>query len=380
MIDGKLDPEEWDELASGDGMTSFLQYEPGKYHIAAKLPAGQDLVVSFDLKSDGWLIGNDNLEVRIHMQDGKPELHVRRLEGRKSGPEWVEASGFILSSTVAAIADASGEVFEATLVDPGTGLIDPKPGQKPSVRFDAIAPETTLADAFVPRALSPIQLVTERETALPEAMKWGVEARNRMIVPDESTRIRLTFNGTNDLGAKRVAMRGEGYAKDFVNVVEKPFPGFDNKKRAFVDYDTQIHKDAPVGYRLLRSTLTFDKGPESVLQTSFRVAPLVDLDLMDSDIKASELPQDARLVFTIRSNSARSVRGAFKLTLPSEFTVKSDAQGGFSIPDFHGTLRRVVPVIIPRVTAGTYPIPYSIQVKNKVITGTAFVTVTPKKL
>jgi len=377
-IDGKLDPEEWDELYSAGGASYYFQYEPGKYHLAAKLAGGQDLLFSLDQKSDGWLIGKDNLEVRIHLQDGQPQLMVRRLEGRKNGPEWVPASGFAASSLVSCTSDANGEVIEATIVDPGSGTIDPQPNQKPSIRLEAVPSDAKFDDAFLPRQMAQVSLVTDRGTALPDALKWGVQANTRSVTPSEGTRLRLTFNGPAEAAPKRVAMRAEGYAKDFVNTVEKPFPGFDNKKRSFVDYETQVQKDAPWGYRVLRTTLTYNSGPESVLQSSFRVAPLVDIDVTKTTITASEAPQVARIPIWIHSYSSRGVRGSYRAALSSEFSVRSGGQDAFNIPDFHGSIRRVLELIIPRVSAGTYPVQFTINVGNQSFVQTAYIAVLEK--
>src|SRR5208283_2501321 len=69
-LDGKIDPEEWDPFSSQGGLDTYFQWEPRKLHMAARVPVGQDLIVSLDLKGDGWLVGKDNVEVRV-VWDGK---------------------------------------------------------------------------------------------------------------------------------------------------------------------------------------------------------------------------------------------------------------------------------------------------------------------
>ncbi len=375
-LDGKIDPEEWDELYSADGMTAYMEYEPGKYHFAAVMPTGKDLIVSLDLKSDGWLIGDDNVEVRVHMQDGKPTIHVRELDAsRKEGPVWIENPGFSLSS-MAAVATADGkDTVELTLIDPGTNTINPRPGLHPAVRFDVVPPDAPMVEAYLPRVLTQVQLVAERSTALPETLKWTADTRGRVIAPGESTRIRQTFNGTNDLGARRIAMRGFGLAKDVINVVEKPFPAFDDKKRAFVDYDTAVQKDATPGYRVLRSVMTFEKGPEATLETSFRVAPVLECSINPTDIRAGETPQVGRIPLFIKSNTDRRLEGNYHVILPTEFTIKSGGDGNFTIYDRRGTIRRNLDVILPKINAGTYPIQFTAVIGAKTFTQTLYVTV-----
>src|SRR5258706_9110170 len=63
-LDGKIDPEEWDELTSQSAPT-YLQWQPGAIHAAATLAKDQVMVVSLDLSNNGWLQGKDNVDVRV---------------------------------------------------------------------------------------------------------------------------------------------------------------------------------------------------------------------------------------------------------------------------------------------------------------------------
>src|SRR4051794_27770199 len=76
-INGKLDEEEWDPLASDAATKTFFQWEPGRLHAAAAVPNGEDMVVSIDARGNGWLIGSDNLEIRVGSKDGKTTFAAR---------------------------------------------------------------------------------------------------------------------------------------------------------------------------------------------------------------------------------------------------------------------------------------------------------------
>ena len=92
-LDGKLSEEEWDRFAIIDGVQTYFQWQPGKLHGAATLPVGKDLVASFDLQGDGWLVGADNVEVRISWNKGAPTVRERILDATEvSQPKWVEVA------------------------------------------------------------------------------------------------------------------------------------------------------------------------------------------------------------------------------------------------------------------------------------------------
>src|SRR3990172_9016718 len=91
-LDGKLEEEEWDSFASSGGNSVSFQWEPGRIHAGASMPLSHELVVSLDLRGDGWLIGDDNLELRLGWSDGKPALKARWMNASEAaGPKWIDA-------------------------------------------------------------------------------------------------------------------------------------------------------------------------------------------------------------------------------------------------------------------------------------------------
>lgn len=363
-IDGKMDAAEWDELYTANGMTAYLQYEPRKLHIAGKIAAGQDLLVSIDQKSDGWLHGFDNLEIRLHMNAGKVEVQVRELDAtRKEGPLWVDGSGFGVSSTAAASAD--GTFVEATIMDPGVDSLTLKRLDKPSVRFDAIASDAAPAEPYLPRLLAAIDLNDTRGVALPANLEAKVEEVGRVIQPGDAAKFKLQFKGSNEMGIKRITMSGDGPAKDLMSLVEQPFPVFNAKKYAGVEFPTVLGAAAPEGYHWAKATLTMASGPEAYVQWSFRSAPLVDFELVPVEIKSKEYDETYKIPFYIKSNSLRRLDGTYKVELPQGWITKAGGEGTFLIYNARANSRKVVTVVVPRNAKGTFAIKVSVKIGKK---------------
>jgi len=356
-IDGKIQTEEWDAFAANP-IESFQQWEPGKVHAAARVPMGQDLLVSFDLRGDGWLQGNDNVEVRVKWNGTAPELTARRLDAtRPEGPTWVDAPSIAGSSKVAAAVEGDKWVAELSLTDPGLALIPTKADAPIGMRFDAIAPTEAVAEAYLPRALGMVTLSMDRGANLPTGFKWAPEFKGRSVVPGESFRIRLTFNGTDMLDFKRIDMRTEGLAQNETNSLGLPFPAFDRKSRAFVDYETNVTPEAETGWRILRGTLTDGAGRTTIVQTCYEIGSLVQFDFeMPKKLQSSSEPQTLRLATFVRSNTKKRVNGVFRVGKSDVFSIDNGSDKPFVIYNARGSKRQVFEITIPGGFKGALPV------------------------
>jgi hypothetical protein len=376
IIDGKIEAEEWDVLASGPNWIQYLQWEPRKLHIAAKLPLGQDLLVSIDRKANGWLVGRDNLEIRFSLKLGKPMVQVRRLNAKvKDGPSWEAANGWADAAAISANFDAEGWTFEATVEDPNTAFLAEGTDSELALRTDVVDSGATYAEPYLPRATTPIKLVKSRSTALPVGLKWAPEFVGREVMPGDGTRIRLTFNGKDDLGIRDLDLRSEGFLRGLTSELKAPFPSFDNKGRAFIDYHTRISPNASVGYRVLRGALSFADGPPAILQTSYRVPPLLDFDLPVQKVDYETKPQTKKFPFYIKSYSLNRVEGEYKIEAPTGWKLDSNEPRNFQIYASRGRIRQVFAVTIPPGEKGTFPFLITATVGQKVIQQRVWVSV-----
>lgn len=358
-IDGKIDPEEWDAFATLDGgVDTFFQWEPDKLHFAAQhIPVGQDLLISVDGHGDGWLVGKDNLEIRVHWTGTTADVSERILDNTPvSGPVWVDVPNFKASTILATSQDDKGRTVELTITDPATDVVPDKANSTVGLRFDVIPETTAPAEALLPRVLIPTHLQYARGNGLPGGLSWHPEVNHRTVVPGETGKIRLDFNGHDELNLKRIEMRSEGIAQNDTESTGEPFPSFDKKGRAFVDYKTRVTKDAVLGYRVMKATVTDAQGKQAVLETSYEIAPIVTFDFHEKSVAASSEPQLVKFSAYIRSNTVRRVDGVFRVQAPEGWKVKSGTDVQFLIYDSRASERRVFEIEIPGGFKGTAPI------------------------
>lgn len=356
-IDGRIEDEEWDRLSSGS-MEAYQQWEPGKLHFAGRLPTGMDMVATLDLAGNGWLQGNDNVEMRVRMGANGPELRARRLDAsRPDGPVWIDAPEVAGAAVAAASVEAETWTCEVTLSDPGTQVIPMRSLATIGLRLDPIATSESLTEPYLPRVLGMVTLAMDRGTNLPPGLRWEPEFKGRSVVPGEDFRIRLTFNGTDDLGFKRIDMRTEGLANNDTASMGFPFPAFDRKNRAFVDYNTRVQPGASLGWRTLRGTLTDASGKTTTLQTCYEIGPVVQFEFeTPKKLTSSSEPQRIRLATFIRSNTKKRVNGVFRVGSSPVFNVVNGNDKPFIIYNARGSKRQVFEIELPGGFKGTLPV------------------------
>jgi hypothetical protein len=357
-IDGRIENEEWDPFNTVDGVDTYFQWEPNKIHIAAAhVPMGQDLVISIDGHGDGWLVGKDNVEVRVHWNNNNPEITERILDNTPvSGPVWVDAPNFKSTTLVAGSSDDKGRTVEMTITDPNTDVFPDQPDHTVSLRIDPIPETTPSADPLYPRVLVPTRVTYARGADLPAGLTWRPEVNKRTVVPGENGRIRLGFNGNDDLGLKRIEMRTEGLGQNETISTGVPFPSFDKKGRAIVDYKTSITRDADMGYRVMRATVFDGSGKAATLETCYQISSIVSFDFHDKLVVGSSEPKIVKFSCLITSNTTNRVDGVFRVQAPEGWKIKSGNDRPFLIYDSRSSKRQVFEIQIPGGYKGTAPI------------------------
>jgi hypothetical protein len=377
LLDGRIDQEEWDPLTAANGVETFFQWEPEKLHAAVKMPAASTMVVSLDLRNNGWLVGADNIEVRVKWLGDRPECKVRRLDATaKSGPAWVEAPMYQEAISCSATSENGIVTAELTLVDPGVGGLPTKGGDRLGVRIDALTEAEADVEPFHPRVIAGVKAAFERGSNVPGGLRWRPQIVSRAVAPGSKFKIRMTFNGGNELGLDRVEMRTEGLAQNDTAMKALPFPAFDPKGRAFVDYDTPVAPEAVDGYRVMRTTITDEHGQTAVLKTSYVIAPIVVFDLAaPGKIKSSDKEQKVRCSAYARSNTTRKVDGVLRIVQPEGWTVESGDDKRFTIYNAYGSVRRVFDLVIPAGVKGAFPVKLQADLGGKNYTQIAWITV-----
>lgn len=376
VVDGKLDPEEWETLAPMGAGTSYFQWEPGKLHVAAKVPIGQDALISLDLQGNGWHQGADNLEIRAKWNGSAADLLVRRMsDSGATGPTWLDATDFRAAIKSAATGDAAMWTLEASIEDPGLNFVPVNPGSKTGVRVDAIPTADPALEAFIPRAVPPLNLVWERGAGLPAGMSWRTEFKGRTVMPGQTLRVRVSFSGAESLKMQRVELRTEGPGSVYANSIGMPFPAWDRKWRAFVDYNTMLTPDSPQAWRVMRCTVTPQQGPPAVLQTCYEVAGPVTFDYDPQSVNSSAEPQEAKVACYVRSNTGMRVDGIFRVEPPAGWQITGGDQKQFSLVLARTRKRQVFSLKIPGGFKGTAPIKLIAEVGSHHIERTVWLVV-----
>lgn len=371
VLDGKLEREEWDSLSG----STYLQWEPGKLHLAANVKNGSAAIFTIDLNADGWLVGKDNIEVTFRRNEGGVEVSSRLLDCTPtSGPTWTSADTVTLATSFTSNLGAEDWTVEATLQDPGLGWFPTKAGKKVGIRADIMEPGAVF-EPYLPRTTAPINLVTERALSVPNGLKWSAEGAGRITTPGGAAKLRLTFNGTNDLGIRRVEMRSEGLAEQFTDLEARPFPEFDRKGRAYVDYATEVAKGATTGYRLCRAILTDSSGATHAIQASYAILPVLSFDMPLTVLKPSDKDQVQRLSVYLRSNTDGRLDGSFSVDAGKDLEVKSGNGKRFILGYARAAKRQVFELNIPANTSGSFPLTFKATFGDKVIEDTVWLRI-----
>lgn len=355
-IDGVMENEEWDPLNLSGLLQSYFEWEPERVHIATKAAMGQDVLISLDLKGDGWHVGSDNLEVRLHWNGASTDVIARRADMTGAGgPVWVEANDYRAAMQIASVSDGTSWTSEMTIMDPGVPQIGKAPGAKLGVRVDGIFATDAPMEAFFPRVVPLVNLVWDRSAGLPAGLSYKTEYRGRTVMPGEDIKVRFAFDGQEGMSFKRADMRTEGLGRDFTASKGMPFPNFDRKKRAFIDYNTSIADGSPYGWRVARATVFDAQDQPFVVQSSYEIAPPVSFDFNDTNVKSAPNEQSVRLSTYIRSNTSKRVNGVFKVVPPLGWGIESGNEKPFALVSARASKRQVFTFKVPAGYKGVAP-------------------------
>jgi hypothetical protein len=375
-IDGVLSPGEWDGFAKSNEGETYLQWEPNRLYVAAKMPLNRDLVISVDTKRNGWLVGKDNLEFRVRATESGVSVIGRQLDATNvSGPVWIAQPGYTKASFGKAKIEGDQATVEACIIDPGIGLLTMQEGERYMVRADVVAQSSQQVEPFYPRVGADIRFAMERASALPVGLNWKVESWGREVTPGHSTKIRFSFSSKEDVGLKKLEIKPVGSLAEHAGTLGLPFPRFDKKGRAFVDYETNTNIDAPTGYQLVNGTLITADGAPAVIQASFRIAPLIDFTLSTDKLTPYKKGPETKLAFFINSNSINRLDGQCDVKVPNGWEILKGDQKSFIIYNSRGGVRRVLTLQIPAEAKGTFPIRFRGQVGHRAFEEVRWVTI-----
>lgn len=356
QLDGRLTETEWDPLSDSGANPTFLQWEPGVLYAAMRLPAGKEMVASLDMAGDGWLVGDDNLELRMSMSGSDLVIAARKLDATdRNGPKWQDLSD--VSGIVSGVGASEGEFWLAEFKLLPVAFTQINQGDRIGVRFDAQTPGSVVSEPFLPRSTALLTLQFDRSRNLPSGLEWSPQFIARSVVPGDSIKIRLNFKNPGAALLKTIAMATEGFGQDNVSASIQPFPPFDKKGRSFVDYQTLVPAGARIGWRLLRAKVVIENMPDADVATSYLISNPVLFDVnLPKNLIAEAGSQVIKGSVYLRSQTSKRLDGRFTLEVPEGWTVTSGGDAKFTIYQSRGSYRVGVTLISKQGAQGLIPL------------------------
>lgn len=362
VLDGKIEAEEWDKLAESNGGMTYFQWEPETIYWASHVKADQEVVLSLDYNADGWLVGDDNLELRIKFEAGEPRVRVRFLDATDpTGPIWRDGGVPPEAVKVAAATSEGGWVLEGSYVPPFRQ--GPEAGKRLGVRVDNVPLDLDLGEAYLPRGLAFVNLQMDSSRSLLPGMSWRPVVNNRSIARED--RLKFKFEIMRDdesVVLNRYEYRGEGLAQAMVASGNQPFPPF-SKNKVGLEFDSIIARDAVSGWRVIRAEIQGPNQEPILLRTSIRIADVIDFEVpIKENLQASTDMQILRTNVILRSQFTGRIEGTFFTEVPQDWSVAKGKEQKFSIYHSRGTARIPIEIIVPRNTVGVFPVTFRAKV------------------
>lgn len=357
VLDGQFGVEEWDLFATSGPRGGSFQWEPGAYHWAAQVTPGEDLVLSLDQKGDGWLVGSDNIEIRISPKAEGPAVRIRTLDASTLGnPQWENGGVPPDQVKIAVQAGTDGVATIEATYTPVLGL-EPQEGGRVALRMDTAPSGTEVSEVFFPRGLASVYLQMDSSRDIPMGVSWKPSITNRVV--SRQDRLKMNFSLSREEGtwqAQRTEIRAEGIAKDHLRILSEPATGFDRRNKMDLSYESTISPQAPLGWKVVRATFTDAAGQQFVIRSSVRLANLVDIEVgFPRETRVSNEAQIIRGTINLRSQFSGRLDGVLTLIAPPDWSVTKGKEAKFLIYHTRGTAKVPIEFVIPRGQAGVFP-------------------------
>jgi hypothetical protein len=366
-LDGRLTASEWDLLA---GQT-YYQWGNGRLYVAFRASEPSEGVLSLDLNRDGWLVGNDNYEIRVSAAG----VRVRRLNARNpDGPVWEPLPGVGAISQVAASLDET--VVEAEIVDPGYGFL-PQRDRPFGLRLDVQPVNAMEIQAFVPRVMTVVSHGVSRGDVLPEGVGFAAFGAGGWVTPGETLRVGFAFAAPPEKSPSRIAVRGAGEALDGMARSEIPLSAPNRRNTRLAEYTSAAGASVPLGWRWLAAEPAFADGLPSLVHAAFEVRPPLDVEGVASISREQATDRLVRHSLYVRSNVSGVQRGRIRVTVAEPLRVLNRNERAFEITLRRGKSRQSFDLYVPGGTHGVFPVTYTLEAAGRRIEERGFVRVDP---
>lgn len=375
LIDGRLEDEEWDALSEEGDLKSYMQWEPGALYLASVAPENKEVIFSLDLDGDGWLVGRNNLEVRLAWTQGDVRAFCRTLDAtRTQEPAWVSAPWIEQTLVVRGLNAGGTWAAELKLLPIDLPTFDL--GRTVGVRADALAANEVPNSTDLIRRVSPVTLRFDRSRGLPNGMQWEPETLARNVTPNDVFRMRMNFLKPKDALLDRVYCRTMGLGRASTIAFEMPFPDFDRKGRSFVDYSTKVAKTASHGYRVMETRIRGVEQEDITIQTSYAVRPMLGVEgKVEKDLVQSNDTQVVEATVLLKSYTDTRLRGKIALAMPEGWTVRKGGDAKLAIHQVRGVQKLPVKMTVPAGAQGLFTVMVDVTIGSETTSHPVYVVI-----
>ncbi|MCX6361345.1 MAG: hypothetical protein NT029_16195 [Armatimonadetes bacterium] len=377
-LDGVIGETEWTPLYTvGDGPatgTVYLNWDAESLYVAIKAAKPGWAVIDLDANGDGWLRGNDNVEITVAPRgvEGVPVLSARVLDAAsdKDAPVW-NAKAVDVSQISLVMGDAAGGQVTEIAIPRGMVGLEPRAGASIGFRADLLpaGAAPTATPPYEPHLLLELSLVASKAAAA-----TGIVPR--LTLDDDTVVAGSTFRATMQVmnqidqarAVRSVTWQGQGAAAEIVKSVREvaapPVPGLGDVK---LRYQTVIPETAVPGSYRLNSAVQLDNATEVSATASFEVVEAYKLSAIIYPPSVTVLgPVQVRCTVEVLCNLPRYSSADLAISAPAAFELKGKPTRRVSSHGDGSVSRITYLLTVPSATqAGDYPISATLTWKGK---------------
>jgi hypothetical protein len=377
-LDGEIGANEWtplytiaDQPVTG---TVFLNWDDENLYVGARMDRAGWLVINVDAACDGWLRGQDNVEIAVAPVGvaGVAPVTVRLLDAgaNRDAPVWNAAIINPSSIGISAKQNGSGQVVEVA-IPRGTGGLTLRAGAQIGFRADflpaAIAPAATAP--YEPHLLLDVTLAEAKVVAAPGLVP-RLTLEDATLVPGQTLYATLDLSNQLDQprGVRSVTWTGVGPAESYVKLLrEVNVPAVKGLKTLRLRYSSPLPENAVPGFYQFSVTATLDDGSTVSSTASFSVEEAFTITLESDPPQIMLLgPTPVKLKVMLTSAAPGFNRAEVELKAPASWEIKGKPVRSVNIHRENGVAKVHYLATIPSATqTGEYRVEATVTWRGK---------------
>ncbi len=364
---GVIAPGTWDSLYTVDTGpvkgTFYMDWDNNYLYLAAQSDQSAWVVFDIDATDNGWLRGNDNLEISVSpvTEDGGGALSVRVLDASssKDTPVWNDTT--INPKDINVVTKlVNGQQTVELAIPNGTAGLYLHNGSAIGLRGDFLpaAVEFKPTAPYEPHLLIDLTLTDTQVQTVPGLVPQ-LYLNDDLPIAGEHVNATLKILNQNDLPAaiQSVTWEGVGPANQIVKferVVN--VPSVQGGKTLNLHYNTVLPDSVIPGFYTFEGKVELADGSTMVVTNNFQVVEAFNLALISEPNPLLVIgPSKLKVLVQIHSEVPGHARGDVSLEAPAGWIIKGAHKKGFYIGRKGGTIKAPFYLTVPSQTpSGRY--------------------------